>query len=764
MPRLSLVVPVYKVQGYLSECLESVLSQDFTDFEIVAVDDCSPDGSGAVLDEYAERDGRIHVIHLTENVGLGRARNAALEKVQGDYILFLDSDDTLSSGALAAIAARLEAAGDPEILIYDYVRTYWNGEVRPNQRRDLLTGAGPDVFSLADRPQLLDLLQIVCNKAYRRDFVARQGLAFHPGYYEDAPWTFCSLISAERIAVLDRVCLLYRQRREGGNILGTVSRGHFDVFDQYRRIFDFLDAREDRARWRAPLFRKMVNQYLTILERPGRLPQDARAEFFHRAAADYRARLPEGFRRPAGARGHKYALLERDAYAQLAGAMAAVKIRNSVRGRARTALHRSRRGAMGLFYQSQLRLPRDENLAVFSAYWGRGVSCNPAAVDAELARRAPHIRRVWAVRPDAVDTVPEGVEHVRVGSREYWAALARATYLVNNVNFPQAVVKREGQVHVQTHHGTPLKTMGLDQQKYPASTNMDFGELLERCDRWDFSLVSNRFSGAVWERAYPCAYTSLETGYPRNDMLLNSTAEDVREARRDLGLSDGTTAFLYMPTHREYQPGFVPRLDLEKLAGRLGPDATLLVRGHYLADRPDRSGRADWSDRSGRLAELRAEGRVLDVSAHPAVERLYLAADCLITDYSSAMFDYANLDRPVVIFADDWDTYSLVRGTYFDVLTRAPGAVATTEEELAEVLCSDGWRGEGAARARYGFRRRFCDFDDGRAAERVVRHIFLGEPLEALPPVVPLDERIPAPPPRTVHEASAPISTYSSQR
>ncbi|MFI9646161.1 CDP-glycerol glycerophosphotransferase family protein [Streptomyces sp. NPDC052040] len=752
MPRLSLVVPAYKVQGYLSECLESVLGQDYADFEIVAVDDCSPDGSGAILDEYAAHDDRIHVIHLTENVGLGRARNIALEKARGDYVLFLDSDDTLSPGALSAIAGRLETAGDPDVLIYDYVRTYWDGEVRPNQRAHLLTDADGEVFSLAERPQLLDLLQIVCNKAYRRDFIAREGLSFPPGYYEDALWTYRSLIGAERITVLDRVCLLYRQRREGGNILGTVSRKHFDVFEQYRRVFDFLDTHEDGARWRAPLFRKMTDHYLAVLDRPGRLPQDARAEFFHRAAADYRARLPEGFTRPGGARGKKYALLERDAYAGLAGATAAVKLRNTVRGRARTTLGRSRRSAMNLYYRSQLRLPRDENLAVFSAYWSRSVACNPAAIDAELARLAPHIRRVWAVHPDAVDQVPEGVDHVRVGSREYWSAVARATYLVNNVNFPDSVVKREGQIHVQTHHGTPLKTMGLDQQKYPASTRMDFGRLLERCDRWDFSLVSNRFSGAVWERAYPCSYTSLETGYPRNDVLLNSTAEDVRAARRDLGLGEGTTAFLYLPTHREYRRDFEPRLDLVRLAERLGPDAVLLVRGH------------DAHPRSGRLAELAADGRILDVTGSPAVERLYLAADCLITDYSSAMFDYANLDRPIVVFADDWDTYSAVRGTYFDVRAQAPGAVATTQEELAEVLCSDAWRDERAARARADFRRRFCDFDDGRAAERAVRHIFLGEPLEALPPLVPLDERTPAPQPGPSREASAPISVPTSQR
>ncbi|MFC9060421.1 CDP-glycerol glycerophosphotransferase family protein [Streptomyces sp. NPDC057074] len=746
MPKLSLVIPVFKVQGYLPECLDSVLGQEYTDFEIVAVDDCSPDGSGAILDEYAKRDPRLHVIHLTENVGLGRARNAGLERAQGEYVLFLDSDDSLTDGALTAIAERLEATGNPEVLVYDYARTYWDGRVRPNLRADVLAAESPDVFSLAERPELLDLLQIVWNKAYRRDFITRIGLTFPPGYYEDAPWTFCSMISAERIAVLSRVCVLYRQRREGGNILKTVSRKHFDVFDQYRRVFEFVGRRDELARWHAPLFRKMVDHYLTVLERPGRLPQNARAEFFHRAAADYRAYLPQDFELPAGRRRHKYTMLQRDAYPAMMGALAAARTRQRVQSKTRRVLNRSKRSAMGVFYRSQLRLPLDENLAVFSAYWGRSVSCNPAAIDAELGRLAPHVRRVWAVRPEAVKQVPEGVECVRVGSREYWAAVARAKFLVNNVNFGDSVVKREGQVHVQTHHGTPLKTMGLDQQKYPASTNMSFRKLLQRCDRWDFSLSSNSFSSSVWERVYPCSYTSLETGYPRNDILLRATAEDVREARQELGLSEGTTAFLYTPTHREYQSGFVPRLDLEQLAERLGPEVTVLVRGHY------------FYGGSARLTELQSSGRIVDVSGHPSVERLYLAADALITDYSSAMFDYANLNRPIVIFADDWDTYSVVRGTYFDVLREGPGAVATTQEELSELLCSGEWRSDRAAEARARFRRRFCDFDDGRASERVVRHVFLGEPLAELPPIVPLDERVPAPPPGPDVAASDPIS------
>ncbi|MGW0672815.1 bifunctional glycosyltransferase/CDP-glycerol:glycerophosphate glycerophosphotransferase [Streptomyces sp. NPDC002746] len=733
MPRLTLIVPAYNVQGYIGECLDSVLQQDFTDFEVIGVDDCSPDGSGAILDTYAERDARVRVLHLTENVGLGHARNAGMDEATGDYLLFLDSDDTLAPGSLAAIAARLDATDDPDVLVFDYTRTYWDGRLLRNKRAELLDESGPAVFALADRPQLLDLLQIVWNKAYRRAFVTGHGFRFPPGYYEDAPWTFSSLISAQTIAVLDRSCVLYRQRREGGNILRTVSRKHFDVFDQYDRVFAYLDARPELDSWRPALFRKMTDHFLTVLEKPGRLPQNARAEFFHRAAKDYRSRLPEDFQRPLGGKGYKYALLGLDSYPALVGVTRVNNVRNRAKLGGRARVGRAKRAALGMFYKSQLRMPLDDNLAVFSAYWGRGYSCNPAAIEAELGRLAPDMRRVWAVRSEHRDRVPKGVEAVVVGSREYWSVMARAKYLTNNVNFGDTVIKRDGQIHLQTHHGTPLKTMGLDQAQYPASTSMDMEKLLRRCDRWDYSLSANRFSTTVWERVYPCRYTSLETGYPRNDVLLNATAADVSRARGELGLADGSTAFLYAPTHREYEKSFAPRLDLPRLAEELGPDVTLLVRGHYFY-KP-----------TGRLADLQASGRIIDVSAHGNVEQLYLAADALITDYSSAMFDYANLDRPIVIYADDWDTYRAVRGTYFDLMAEPPGAVATSQAQLASVLGSREWRSEASAGLRKAFRERFCDYDDGRAAERVVRRVFLGE--ETMLPYLPLDERTPAPSP-----------------
>jgi CDP-glycerol glycerophosphotransferase (TagB/SpsB family) len=98
-----------------------------------------------------------------------------------------------------------------------------------------------------------------------------------------------------------------------------------------------------------------------------------------------------------------------------------------------------------------------------------------------------------------------------------------------------------------------------------------------------------------------------------------------------------------------------------------------------------------------------------------------------------------------VVYVDDWDVYRETRGVYFDLPKTPPGPVARTPEELARVFRDGSWRGPASRAARAAFRERFCQFDDGLAAERVVRRVLLGEPPESIPPVIPLAERVPAP-------------------
>ncbi|MFC8718354.1 glycosyltransferase family 2 protein [Kitasatospora sp. NPDC057198] len=314
MPRFSVVVPVHAVEEYLPACLESVLGQSFEDFELIAVDDRSPDGCGALLDAAAARDARVTVRHLPENVGLGPARDAGTELATGEYVLFLDSDDTLAPGLLADVDARLRATGDPDLLVFDYARTYWDGRVVRSASAPVFARPGAEVFTLDERRDLLDLLQVAWNKAYRREFLTANGLSFPAGYYEDTPFTYPALLAAGRITLLDTVGVHYRQRREGGNILATASRKHFDVFAQYDRVFAFLDSRPDLDRWRPVIYRTMLGHLVTVVSKPGRVPAGDRREFFRRAAEHCARHRPAGYRPAPGREGARGELLSRGNY------------------------------------------------------------------------------------------------------------------------------------------------------------------------------------------------------------------------------------------------------------------------------------------------------------------------------------------------------------------------------------------------------------------------------------------------------------------
>ncbi|MEV8230443.1 CDP-glycerol glycerophosphotransferase family protein [Streptomyces sp. NPDC079167] len=662
---LTVVVSAHRVQGYLRAALESVTGQPpaeggQADLELVVV--CAA-GSGldlAIAREFAGRDPRVRVLVHDGPWDTGAARDTGAEAARGAHLLFLDGDDLLLPGAFAEISARL-TEDRPDVLALGHDRVDWWGTAAPG-----------------------DTLPAARKQLFRRAFWNDHGLRFAEGPYGDVvPVHRARLLASDAgtLASLDRVCVRHRVRRTG-TFATTPGRAHFAVIDAYERL-----AAETGDDPRIPAAR---TAHLTaVLDDPGRIAPGDRAAFF----------------RAAGLPGRYAAHRSR-------AAVRAVRARAGAAARAGRKSLRAR--VMRALYRADLHRPLDPCLAVYGAYWNRGVACNPAAVYAKARELVPHIRGVWVVSSRHRDRMPTGVPYVIEGSRAYWRTMATATYLVNNSSFPGGFTKRPGQVYLQTHHGTPLKTMGLDQLPYPALTKgVSFERIVAHTDQWDFSLSANPHSTEVWDRVYPSSYEQLPYGYPRNDVLCDATAEQTRKIRAELGIAPGTTVLLYAPTHRDYREGFLPLLDLERLARDLGPGWVLLVRAHYFY---------------GRSAGTAAGGRVVDVTGHPVVEELFLAADALISDYSSLMFDYACLDRPIITYVPDWEVYRAARGTYVDLLSGrpgdTPGAVATTQDELREVLVGGAWRSRDADALRAAFRRRFCPYDDGHAAERVVRRVF----------------------------------------
>ena len=123
MPKISVITPVYKVENYLRKCVDSILAQTFTDFELFIVDDGSPDSCGDIADEYEKKDTRVHAIHK-ENGGAPSARNAGIEKATGEYYYFPDSDDWLEPTYLHDLFDAAENTG-AQLVVSGFVMEYY---------------------------------------------------------------------------------------------------------------------------------------------------------------------------------------------------------------------------------------------------------------------------------------------------------------------------------------------------------------------------------------------------------------------------------------------------------------------------------------------------------------------------------------------------------------------------------------------------------------------------------------------------------------
>jgi CDP-glycerol glycerophosphotransferase len=202
----------------------------------------------------------------------------------------------------------------PDVLIVDHAIAYEDGRTGPGMSSDALAGVTGSI-RLAQHPELLRLAQSACTKVVRRAFLDEIKLRFAPGWYEDSAFSHPLLMAAAHIAVLDRVCYHYRQRDAGG-ITKTRSDRHFEVFDQYDRLFETVEQASPRYdEFKPQLFRLMVDHYLVIVGNHRRLPRRSRRDFFRLIALDYRARLPDGgYEVPSGAAGLKHRLVRWDAY------------------------------------------------------------------------------------------------------------------------------------------------------------------------------------------------------------------------------------------------------------------------------------------------------------------------------------------------------------------------------------------------------------------------------------------------------------------
>ncbi len=334
-------------------------------------------------------------------------------------------------------------------------------------------------------------------------------------------------------------------------------------------------------------------------------------------------------------------------------------------------------------------LPADQNLIVFESFLGKQYSCNPRAIYEYLKENKPGYKMYWSIDPRFKSAFAEkDIETVDRFSLKWLFLMARARYWVSNSRLPLWIPKPKHTVYLQTWHGTPLKKLAadMDQVLMPGTDTETYKQnFLAESSRWDFLVSPNAYSTEIFRRAFGFNKEMIESGYPRNDILHAENREERSAALKEgLNLPQDKKVILYAPTWRDneyHERGkykFNLKMDLELMKRELGDDYIILLRMHYLiAENLD-------------LAPF--NGFAYDVSSYEDIRGLYLISDLMITDYSSVFFDYANLQRPMIFFVYDLESYrDQLRGFYFDFEKEAPGPlVKTTEEIILEIRKLEG--------------------------------------------------------------------------
>lgn len=359
-----------------------------------------------------------------------------------------------------------------------------------------------------------------------------------------------------------------------------------------------------------------------------------------------------------------------------------------------------------LVYPLFRKLPVSKKIFVFSSYWGTKFDCNPRAMYEYIEARNEAKKLIWFVDKKSIE-IDGQAKVVQNGTILYYYYLARAGFLFNNVNFPDIYQKRSKAIEIQTMHGTPLKTVGLDVRD--AMNKRQRQKYINRSKRWDYLTVPSDYVEEISKSAYQSDAKTLKSGYPRNDYLFNIDPEEINRLKIELKIPKKKKVILYAPTWRRRGPIDLP-MNLERLNQVLGEEYVLLVKLHHFNTlKPNK-----FIDNKN----------IFDVGYFQDIRSLYALSDVMITDYSSTMFDFGIQGKPMIFYVYDYQSYiENDRGLYIDFKEEAPGPLCFSLDELLTSIKDIDSINTNFSDKIQNFRKKFIEYDKGNASEYIYKTI-----------------------------------------
>ncbi len=383
------------------------------------------------------------------------------------------------------------------------------------------------------------------------------------------------------------------------------------------------------------------------------------------------------------------------------------------------------RNKLRLYRKIAKHVSTDDKTILFQSSVGRNYSGNTRYIYEEMIEKGldKEYKCYWVFEKSVYDKIdlPGNAKKLDKSSFKFLYTSLKSKYWIFDTRQPNYLKKPKDTVFIETWHGTPLKKLALDMEKVDMSGNTNIKQYRKRfkkhTSQWNYLISQNSYSTEIFRRAFAFNGEMLEIGYPRNDILFSkNNDEDIEKIKEKMDIPKDKKVMLYAPTWRDnefYKNGiykFATQMDFEAMKESLGDEYVLIVKYHYSV-----KDNIDWEKYAPFIIEC---NELWDI------QELYLISDILITDYSSVMFDYAILKRPMFFFTYDLEFYkNNLRDFYFDMVEEVPGPIVMNTEELIKEIAEFT---EESYMEKYGekynkFTEKYNEFDDGTASSEIIK-------------------------------------------
>lgn len=670
IPVVSIIIPVYNAEDFLSVCLQSVLDQTFQEYEIICVDDGSTDRSAEIVRLFMRNECRIQLIQIS-NHGQGYARNLALEHARGKYVLFLDADDYIEDVTLELAVARAERDCS-DLVVFDWC--YFNPVAQTRNYNHSDPFFQYDTICGEQRYALLNIESyFTVNKLYYRSFLDKFQIRYGEGYlYEDIPFWVKVVSCANLVSLIHSPLYRITVHRNSS----TKTNFHTDIhsvsyikaIQESIQIVEHAPSTPPEARYYLAcyFFKKFVYYYFN------RVPSSIRGLFLHNfvdtlsnfPVEEFNCNKYLSFLLKRHVFLHKnYNIFKFCIYTMQIYKPKYTKLKKKFRTLLKNIYNKAKRFLSKIMrrtppstregrYNSYLKQSIYEDVILFMGFDHRYTG-NSRYLFEEILRLRPVGKKIFFVTDNPL--VPLQYR-ISPNSDRCDRFVARSKIIIFESWIPLKYKKRTQSTWIQLWHGTPLKKMLYDSSEsciYSKNRNAKTYKFKD-IERWNYLLVDNPSITSYFHTAFLFPKQKmLAYGYPRVKYLLQYRNDLHYKSciKENLQIPETKKIVLYIPTWRDYNYKVTDNafdlsyiLDMDKLQQLLGEEYEIIYKDHiYLSHSEDVKFR--------------------NYNTHETQE-LLLIADFLITDYSSVLFDAIAIDLPVILYCNDFDRNEASRGVY----------------------------------------------------------------------------------------------------